>query len=153
MFSGLLARGVLTGLLWAGGALALAGQAGHATAGPGGQPLPQLRYAALQGDDAKLWQFSADPAGGGPQATALPHDAETPLGSVWKLFVYSYLVSRRISTPDYTCHGNDAEEVYCCTAGNSFSVTPIMVLTKFIVCSCIADSSCTTVESDSTSIA
>jgi uncharacterized protein YfaQ (DUF2300 family) len=119
MPSRLLARGVLTGLLWAGGALALAGQAGHATAGPVGQPIPQLRYAALQGDDAKLWQFSADPAGGVPQATALPHDAETPLGSVWKLFVYSYLVSRRISTPDYTCHGNDAEEVYCCAAGNS----------------------------------
>lgn len=121
MPSRLLARGVLTGLLWAGGALALAGQAGHATAGPVGQPLPQLRYAALQGDDAKLWQFSADPAGGVPQATALPHDAETPLGSVWKLFVYSYLVSRRISTPDYTCHGNDPEEVYCCTAGNSIN--------------------------------
>lgn len=119
MPSRLLARGVLTGLLWAGGALALAGQAGHAIAAPVGQPVPPLKYAALQGDDAKLWQFSADPAGGVPQATALPRDAETPLGSVWKLFVYSYLVSRRISTPDYTCHGNDPEEVYCCTAGNS----------------------------------
>lgn len=119
MFSRLLARGVLTGLLWGGGACALGGQAGHAVAAPVGQSLPPLRYAALQGDDAKLWQFSADPAGGVPQATALPRDTETPLGSVWKLFVYSYLVSRRISTPDYTCHGNDPEEVYCCTAGNS----------------------------------
>ncbi|HWV04320.1 DUF2300 domain-containing protein, partial [Ralstonia sp.] len=119
MRSRLLARGVLTSLFWAGGTCALAGQAGHAIAAPVGQPLSQLRYAALQGDEAKLWQFSADPAGGMPQAAALPRAAETPLGSVWKLFVYSYLVSRRINTPDYTCHGNDAEEVYCCTAGNS----------------------------------
>lgn len=116
MPSRLLARSVLTGVLWAAGACALAG---YAIAAPVGQSLPSLRYAALQGDDAKLWQFSVDPAGGVPQATALPRDTETPLGSVWKLFVYSYLVSRRINTPDYTCHGNDAEEVYCCTAGNS----------------------------------
>ena len=116
MRSRLLARGVLTGLLWAVGTLALAGHAEHAIAAPVVEP---LRYAALQGDEARLWQFSADTAAGMPQATALPRDTETPLGSVWKLFVYSYLVSRRISTPDYTCHGNDAEEVYCCTAGNS----------------------------------
>ncbi|CAJ0686347.1 DUF2300 domain-containing protein [Ralstonia mannitolilytica] len=119
MFSRLLARGVLTGLLWAAGACALGGQAGHAVAAPVGQSLPPLRYAALQGDDAKLWQFSTDPAGGTPQAIPLPRATETPLGSVWKLFVYSYLVTRRISTPDYTCHGGDPEEVYCCTPGNS----------------------------------
>lgn len=116
MRSRLLARGVLTSLLWAVGTLALVWHAEHATATPAGEP---LRYAALQGDEARLWQFSAEPAAGMPQATVLPRDTETPLGSVWKLFVYSYLVSRRISTPDYTCHGNDAEEIYCCTAGNS----------------------------------
>lgn len=116
MRSRLLARGVLTSLLWAVGTLALVWHAEHVTAAPAGEP---LRYAALQGDEARLWQFSVEPAAGMPQATALPRDTETPLGSVWKLFVYSYLVSRRISTPDYTCHGNDAEEVYCCTAGNS----------------------------------
>ena len=114
--SRLLARGLLTGLFSVVSALAFVGQAGHAIAAPAGEP---LRYAVLQGNEAKLWQFSADPAGGTPQATALPRDTDTPLGSVWKLFVYSYLVSRRISTPDYTCHGNDSEEVYCCTAGNS----------------------------------
>lgn len=115
MRSRLLARGVLTGLLWAGGALTLAGQGGLAIAAPA---VPPLRYAALQGEEAKLWQFS-DPAAGTPPSVALPADVQTPLGSTWKLFVYSYLVSRRINTPDYTCRGNDAEEVYCCTAGNS----------------------------------
>ena len=110
---GLLARSVLTGLIWAGGALA---SAGHAIAAPASEP---LRYAALQGDEAKLWQFSTSTVTSAPQATPLPRDTETPLGSVWKLFVYSYLVSRHINTPDYTCHGNDAEEVYCCTAGQS----------------------------------
>jgi uncharacterized protein YfaQ (DUF2300 family) len=110
---GLLARSVLTGLIWAGGALA---SVGHTIAAPASEP---LRYAALQGDEAKLWQFSTSTVTSAPQATALPRDTETPLGSVWKLFVYSYLVSRRLNTPDYTCHGNDAEEVYCCTAGQS----------------------------------
>jgi uncharacterized protein YfaQ (DUF2300 family) len=97
MRSGSLARGVLTGLIWAGSALTPVGQAAAASA-----VSEPLRYAALEGtqeDGAKLWQFSVDPAGGMPQPVPLARDAETPLGSVWKLFVYSYLVSRRISTP------------------------------------------------------
>lgn len=47
-------------------------------------------------------------------ATAAP---ETPLGSVWKLFVYGYLVEQGIQSPDYQCRGNDREEVYCCEPG------------------------------------
>lgn len=109
-------RGVLIGLLSAGCILMPHGHAGAAPAAP---VQPPLRYAALQGEDAKLWQFNANAATGIPSAVALPRDVETPLGSIWKLFVYSYLVSRRIDTPDYTCHGHDAEEVYCCTAGES----------------------------------
>lgn len=114
-----LARRVLTGLVWAGGALA-SGQA--VAAAPQAEP---LRYAILQGgpegDVAQLWQFRADRAAGAelPPPMPLARDVETPLGSLWKLFVYSYLISRRIPTPDYACHGNDPEEVYCCTAGQS----------------------------------
>lgn len=48
-------------------------------------------------------------------------DAQTPLGSVWKLFVYAYAIDRAIPTPDYVCHGGDAakEELYCCDPGQS----------------------------------
>ena len=42
---------------------------------------------------------------------------ETPLGSVWKLFVYGWLVDTGAREPAYECRGQSKEEVYCCTAG------------------------------------
>lgn len=42
---------------------------------------------------------------------------ETPLGSVWKLFVYAWLVETGAREPVYECRGQSKEEVYCCTAG------------------------------------
>ncbi|WP_434112507.1 DUF2300 domain-containing protein [Paraburkholderia caffeinilytica] len=79
-----------------------------------------LHFAWLRDGQAQLWQFNAGGAADGlaPQsAQPLPATLETPLGSVWKLFVYGYLVDRNIATPDYTCSGGDPEEVYCCMTG------------------------------------
>ncbi|VVP49407.1 hypothetical protein PS838_05267 [Pseudomonas fluorescens] len=42
---------------------------------------------------------------------------ETPLGSVWKLFVYGWLVDTGAREPAYECRGQSKEEIYCCTAG------------------------------------
>ncbi|WLI14788.1 MULTISPECIES: DUF2300 domain-containing protein [Pseudomonas] len=47
----------------------------------------------------------------------LPADVQTPLGSVWKLFVYGWLVDTGAHEPAYECRGQSKEEVYCCTAG------------------------------------
>jgi uncharacterized protein YfaQ (DUF2300 family) len=47
----------------------------------------------------------------------MPADLQTPLGSVWKLFVYGWLVDTGAREPAYECHGQSKEEVYCCTAG------------------------------------
>lgn len=47
----------------------------------------------------------------------LPDGLQTPLGSVWKLFVYAWLVDSGAREPAYECHGQSKEEVYCCTAG------------------------------------
>ncbi|PTT89679.1 DUF2300 domain-containing protein, partial [Pseudomonas sp. HMWF031] len=47
----------------------------------------------------------------------LPDTLQTPLGSVWKLFVYSWLVDTDAREPAYECRGQSKEEVYCCTAG------------------------------------
>jgi uncharacterized protein YfaQ (DUF2300 family) len=74
------------------------------------------RYAWLGEDGAHLWTLGAPQAGAG---TLLPETLQTPLGSVWKLFVYAYLVDRDIAAPDYDCGGGDKEEIYCCTAGGS----------------------------------
>jgi uncharacterized protein YfaQ (DUF2300 family) len=54
----------------------------------------------------------------GAQAVALP--PSTPLGSVWKLFVYAYLIDTGHKAAPYVCTGKlPAEEVYCCTVGQS----------------------------------
>ncbi|WP_408442190.1 DUF2300 domain-containing protein [Paraburkholderia caffeinilytica] len=79
-----------------------------------------LRFAWLRDGQSQLWQFNAGGVAQGlsPQsARPLPATFETPLGSVWKLFVYGYLVDRHIATPDYACRGGDPEEVYCCMTG------------------------------------
>lgn len=47
----------------------------------------------------------------------LPASLKTPLGSLWKLFVYAYLVDRRLPDAGYACSGRDREEVYCCNPG------------------------------------
>ncbi|WP_457435816.1 DUF2300 domain-containing protein [Pseudomonas sp. TE3786] len=47
----------------------------------------------------------------------LPSDLSTPLGSLWKLFVYAYLVDSGKAEVGYTCKGLDRDEVYCCKAG------------------------------------
>lgn len=48
-------------------------------------------------------------------------ELQTPLGSVWKLFVYAYAIDRAIPMPDYRCRGGDAakEEIYCCNPEQS----------------------------------
>ncbi|WP_247268908.1 MULTISPECIES: DUF2300 domain-containing protein [Pseudomonas] len=47
----------------------------------------------------------------------LPSTLETPLGSLWKLFVYAWLVDTGAREPAYECRGQSKEEVYCCSAG------------------------------------
>lgn len=47
----------------------------------------------------------------------LPLTLDTPLGSLWKLFVYAWLVDTGAREPAYECRGQSKEEVYCCSAG------------------------------------
>jgi len=119
----LLRRACAVGALFA--ACGLAGvDAGNVyaagSAAPKAASRQTLRFAWLRDGQGQLWQADADSAAAGlsPQAAAaLPATLETPLGSVWKLFVYGYLVDRNIATPDYACTGGDSEEVYCCMRG------------------------------------
>ncbi len=46
---------------------------------------------------------------------------QVPLGSLWKLFVFTYAVDTGTAMPDYPCRGRAQEEVYCCTPGNSIA--------------------------------
>ena len=47
----------------------------------------------------------------------LPASLDAPLGSLWKLFVYAWLVDTGAREPAYECSGQLKEEVYCCAAG------------------------------------
>ncbi|KAF0867070.1 DUF2300 domain-containing protein [Pseudomonas sp. LD120] len=51
----------------------------------------------------------------------LPSDLQAPLGSVWKLFVYAWLVDTGAQEPAYACQGKSKEEVYCCSVGGSIA--------------------------------
>ncbi|WP_323167510.1 DUF2300 domain-containing protein [Pseudomonas atacamensis] len=46
-----------------------------------------------------------------------PASLDAPLGSLWKLFVYAWLVDTGAQEPAYECRGQSREEVYCCSAG------------------------------------
>lgn len=80
-----------------------------------------LQFAWLRDGHAQFWRIDSHGAADdqlSPQAAQpLPATVETPLGSVWKLFVYGYLVGRNIATPDYDCTGGSRDEVYCCMTG------------------------------------
>ncbi|MFZ3282229.1 DUF2300 domain-containing protein [Pseudomonas sp.] len=47
----------------------------------------------------------------------LPSSLDTPLGSLWKLFVYAWLVDTGAREPAYECRGQSKDEVYCCATG------------------------------------
>lgn len=52
-----------------------------------------LRFAWLRDGGARLWTFDPTAEAGAPgPGTLLPPTLDTQLGSVWKLFVYAYLV-------------------------------------------------------------
>ncbi|MCK9800673.1 DUF2300 domain-containing protein [Pseudomonas sp. MAFF 302030] len=77
-----------------------------------------LRLAWQSGQGSELVQL------GTTQVLArepLPTDLQTPLGSVWKLFVYAWLVDTGAHEPAYDCLGHSKEEVYCCTVGGSIA--------------------------------
>lgn len=67
-----------------------------------------------------------NPPAPGPQN---PFAARAPLGSLWKLFVYLWLLEERRPAPDYVCTGaqgasaaareHRAEEAYCCAPGQT----------------------------------
>jgi len=61
---------------------------------------------------AQLVRLTAD---GYVERLPLDSSLQTPLGSIWKLFVYAYAVDRNLPDPGYTCQGNNKEEVYCCS--------------------------------------
>lgn len=49
--------------------------------------------------------------------------ARVPLGSLWKLFVYAYVVAEEVQAPAYRCEAGQrkSDEEYCCDPGEAVS--------------------------------
>jgi uncharacterized protein YfaQ (DUF2300 family) len=75
-----------------------------------------LHFAQLHDHSPRLWTFNTATLTPGVEEP-LPPTLDTPLGSVWKLFIYAYLVDKQLPAPDYPCATGTGEEAYCCTAG------------------------------------
>ncbi len=67
----------------------------------------QLVLRGAQHD--QLYQLSSS---GVTKVSALPDSLTTPLGSLWKLYVYAWLEDTHQPEQPYQCRGNSPEEVY-----------------------------------------
>lgn len=86
-----------------------------ALATPSGTPdSAQLALRTAQGD--KLLDLGSQQVLG---RETLSPDLRTPLGSLWKLFVYAWLNDTGQQEPAYRCRGENKDEVYCCAPGQS----------------------------------
>jgi uncharacterized protein YfaQ (DUF2300 family) len=52
-------------------------------------------------------------------AVSAPPATSAPLGSLWKIFAYSYLVDENLPENSYRCLGTDPDEIFCCKPGES----------------------------------
>jgi uncharacterized protein YfaQ (DUF2300 family) len=77
----------------------------------------ELLFARLPVGASEPQMMRIDDLGSRPEK-----ELQTPLGSLWKLFVYYYVADKSIPAPDYVCSGSAKtakEEVYCCNPGQS----------------------------------
>ncbi|MGH8556756.1 MAG: DUF2300 domain-containing protein [Methylococcales bacterium] len=89
--------------------LLLVASASHALEEP-------LQLALREGQSYQLWRIDAQ---GRVRRDPLPDTLQSPLGSLWKLFIYDYLVNQQVAESPYVCTGQDREEVYCCEPRHS----------------------------------
>ncbi len=68
---------------------------------------------------AQWWQLDA--SGRILQSQKLTPELRSPLGSLWKLFVYDYLISNGIPDNPYVCKGQHRDEIYCCEPGQQIT--------------------------------
>ncbi len=77
------------------------------------ESISSLRFRILQTNGAI--EHGID----GKLATQANEAPRTPLGSLWKLFVYAYQTEERRLESPYVCTGQDPEEIFCCSPGES----------------------------------
>lgn len=86
----------------------------------------QLVLRGAQHD--QLYQLSSS---GVTKVSALPDSLTTPLGSLWKLYVYAWLEDTHQPEQPYQCRGNSPEE---CNQVNHLIPTRVLVKGGEITC-------------------
>lgn len=96
--------------------LALGWSAAVSGAAVSAAPAPRLAWINGQGA-LETREGATRPSAGTANSTAW----QTPLGSVWKLFVYAYLQDNQVNESPYRCEQRQAksDEEYCCDPGGS----------------------------------
>lgn len=79
-------------------------------------PAAPLKLALGAGPEARLLQLDQRQV---LSRGAVPAELQAPLGSLWKLFVYAYLVDNQQPEQPYMCKGESRDELYCCASGES----------------------------------
>lgn len=79
-------------------------------------PAAPLKLALGAGPEARLLQLDQRQV---LSRGAVPAELQAPLGSLWKLFVYAYLVDNQQPEQPYMCKGENRDELYCCASGES----------------------------------
>ena len=104
---------------------ALLAVCGAAAAAPAPAPAQaqaqaQAQASAAQATAQLIWMVG-DSLVSAVGARADTSATVTPLGSTWKLFVYSYLVAQGIDAPPYRCQAAERrdDETYCCDPGEA----------------------------------
>jgi uncharacterized protein YfaQ (DUF2300 family) len=54
-------------------------------------------------------------------------EIQTPLGSLWKLFLYIFLVENQITPEPYKCSGNNLDEIFCCKPQKSIDIDKALI--------------------------
>jgi uncharacterized protein YfaQ (DUF2300 family) len=100
-------------------------------AAPAGAASESLEVAWMSAGDSRYARVVGPETG--QRATASPDAAldsglDTPLGSVWKLFVYVYLTERDLPAPEYICDGSaPKDEAFCCVPGGGIAADEALV--------------------------
>lgn len=86
-------------------------------------PSSSSAYVVIKNEkNINAWQISTQTPHKGNEPIQIG-GLKTPLGSVWKLFVYDYIVENELTPTDYQCSGQNLDqEKYCCNKGESIDL-------------------------------
>jgi len=91
-------------------------------------PSESKLWVAIYTGTGKARIFVTDKNGDISSVSTLEDSLTTPLGSLWKLFVYIYITDKGIIPEPYLCKGKDPDEIFCCKPGHAIRAEEALYL-------------------------